>query len=262
MAPMAESIQALSEREKEALRLLLGGHDAKSIARELGLSVHTVNERLRDARRKTGVSSSREAARLLAASEQSGPKSLGDKQFGVARVPAGMSTIGPLRPGRNNHVLAWLTGGMLVMSLIIAAAVLSSAFHPSAGPTQQPSTIVASSALSAADRQTANSASTWVTLVDQRQWSQSWDATGALFKSRMPRAQWVSTIEQVRQPLGSVSSRTLQSVTSTSSLPGAPAGAYEIVQFETNFAQKPAAVETVILAHEGPGWRVEGYFIR
>ena len=44
----------LSEREKEALRLLLVGHDAKSIATMLGLSVHTINDRLRDARRKLG----------------------------------------------------------------------------------------------------------------------------------------------------------------------------------------------------------------
>ena len=59
---MHEDLKALSAREKEALRLLLAGHDAKSTARSLGLSVHTVNEHLRDARRKLGVSSSREAA--------------------------------------------------------------------------------------------------------------------------------------------------------------------------------------------------------
>ena len=53
----------MNEREKEALRLLLVGHDAKSIANTLGLSVYTINDRLRDARRKLGVSSSREAAR-------------------------------------------------------------------------------------------------------------------------------------------------------------------------------------------------------
>jgi len=56
------SVSTLTDREKETLRLLLSGHDAKSIARELGLSVHTVNERLRDARRRLHVSSSREAA--------------------------------------------------------------------------------------------------------------------------------------------------------------------------------------------------------
>lgn len=57
--------EALTEREKETLRLLAAGHDAKSAAVQLGLSVHTVNERLRAARRKLGVSSSRAAARRL-----------------------------------------------------------------------------------------------------------------------------------------------------------------------------------------------------
>ncbi|GAA0731919.1 MULTISPECIES: helix-turn-helix domain-containing protein [Sphingomonas] len=67
-SPHPRDDNALTEREKTTLRLLLAGHDAKSIARELELSVHTVNERLRDARRKLGVASSREAARRLAAS--------------------------------------------------------------------------------------------------------------------------------------------------------------------------------------------------
>ena len=80
---MGEGLQALSDREKETLRLLLGGHDAKSIARSLGLSVHTVNERLRDARRKLGVASSREAARRLREAERDTPNLLVDKQFGV-----------------------------------------------------------------------------------------------------------------------------------------------------------------------------------
>src|ERR1700761_1177847 len=81
---MSEGFQALSEREKETLRLLLGGHDIKSIAGVLGLSVHTVNERLRDARRKLGASSSRQAARILAEAEQGGPNFFGDREFGVA----------------------------------------------------------------------------------------------------------------------------------------------------------------------------------
>ena len=60
-----EGFGALTEKEKQTLRLIVRGHDAKSVARSLGLSVHTINERLRDARRKMAVSSSREAARLL-----------------------------------------------------------------------------------------------------------------------------------------------------------------------------------------------------
>ena len=45
---MAHNVHALTEKEKQTLRLLLAGHDAKSMARKLDLSVHTVNERLRD----------------------------------------------------------------------------------------------------------------------------------------------------------------------------------------------------------------------
>jgi DNA-binding CsgD family transcriptional regulator len=75
---MASGIHALTEKEKETLRLLVSGYDAKSMARQLGLSVHTINERLRDARRKMATSSSREAARLLREVEEQDPELLGD----------------------------------------------------------------------------------------------------------------------------------------------------------------------------------------
>ena len=61
---MTHDVSALLEREKDVLRLLLVGHDAKSIARHLDLSTHVVNERLRDARRKLGVSSDIEMTKL------------------------------------------------------------------------------------------------------------------------------------------------------------------------------------------------------
>lgn len=81
---MADRFHALTEKEKQTLRLLVVGYDAKSMARHLGLSVHTINERLRDARRKMSVSSSREAARLLLDAEGEAPKYLGDKRLGDA----------------------------------------------------------------------------------------------------------------------------------------------------------------------------------
>lgn len=59
------SLSALNDNELEILRLLASGHTAKSIAASLGRSETAINERLREARRKTGVGSSRELARLL-----------------------------------------------------------------------------------------------------------------------------------------------------------------------------------------------------
>src|SRR3546814_16415269 len=86
-------IQALTEKEKETLRLLVDGHDAKSMARHLGLSVHAINERLRDARRKMSASSSREAARPLREIEGRHPEILRDKALGEAAAAPGMEDM-------------------------------------------------------------------------------------------------------------------------------------------------------------------------
>lgn len=59
------AIASLSDKELEVLHLLAMGHTAKSIAARLGQSEASINERLRDARRKTGVGSSRELARIV-----------------------------------------------------------------------------------------------------------------------------------------------------------------------------------------------------
>ena len=91
---------------------------------------------------------------------------------------------------------------------------------------------------------------------------ESWNAAGALFKSQMPQPRWSSTIQPVREPLGPVASRSLKKITKAASLPGVPDGECEVVQFQTSFVHKADATETVILAREATGWKVDGYFIR
>jgi DNA-binding CsgD family transcriptional regulator len=73
-------LSRLNETERRVLRLLAEGHTAKSIASELGTTPAAVNERLREARRKTGAGSSRELARLLKSQENR------HEQMGMARV--------------------------------------------------------------------------------------------------------------------------------------------------------------------------------
>lgn len=60
----------LTPKEIEALALIAQGHDAKSAARELSVSSHTIYERLRRAREKLGAENSRAAARQLFAGTQ------------------------------------------------------------------------------------------------------------------------------------------------------------------------------------------------
>jgi hypothetical protein len=121
-------------------------------------------------------------------------------------------------------------------------------------------------ALTSANQATAkadlSAANDWVSLVDAKRWKDSWAAAGTLFKSQMTQDNWVTVIQPVREPLGAVASRFLKTITPTNSLPGAPVGEYELVQFQTDFASKPAATETVVLSHEASGWKVDGYFIR
>src|SRR5690349_5682015 len=72
----------LNDSERTVLRLLAEGHTAKSIATKIESTTAAVNERLREARRKTGVGSSRELARLLKAQETC------DEQIEVSLAPA------------------------------------------------------------------------------------------------------------------------------------------------------------------------------
>ncbi len=59
-----------------------------------------------------------------------------------------------------------------------------------------------------------------------------------------------------------MTSRALVSLVKTTSLPGVPDGQYELLGFHSSYARKSDATETVFLAHETSGWKVDGYSIR
>jgi len=75
-----DPIAALSDLEKEALRLFLVSSDQKELARRIGRSPATVEQRLARARRKLGVARSLDAALLLA--EREGNQTYGTAIYG------------------------------------------------------------------------------------------------------------------------------------------------------------------------------------
>ncbi len=81
------SCDDLNKKEKEALRLLLLGHDAKTAAQQIGVTPNVINERLRSARQKLQVTSSKAAARMLADHEGFEPKFFVPKNIGIAPKP-------------------------------------------------------------------------------------------------------------------------------------------------------------------------------
>jgi DNA-binding CsgD family transcriptional regulator len=81
------SLDRLNEAERRVLRLLAEGHTAKSIAVAINSTPAAVNERLREARRKTGLSSSREIARLVRSQESR------HEQIGVAAARRSVAAL-------------------------------------------------------------------------------------------------------------------------------------------------------------------------
>jgi DNA-binding CsgD family transcriptional regulator len=104
---------ALTDKELEILRLLAGGHTVKSIAARLERSEASINERLREARRKTGVGSSRELARLLDAQK------IWDKKTDLSRRD--VSAESPARPRKLGF--EWTKGRIAMLILLPAAAL-------------------------------------------------------------------------------------------------------------------------------------------
>lgn len=72
MEDQASRVEALSERQKEILRLIAQHLQAKEVARMLDISESTVKTHTDAARRRLGVASSRDAAKMLVAYETNG----------------------------------------------------------------------------------------------------------------------------------------------------------------------------------------------
>lgn len=245
---MNDGIQALTEKEKETLRLIVRGHDAKSAARELDLSVHTINERLRTARRKLDVTSSREAARMLFESEAATPENLAYESLGDASVAA------PADQSRGGHFGPYLIGGLIVMSLVLAALFFASSAPLQEGAmydVEQPEPIAAE------DTTLEQAAREWLTLVDASDWQASFDAAGSAFQEPNTVANWQTASELARVPLGKVVARNAIGFEDVN----APPGGYKIVRFQTDFENRSGLTESVTLQFEDGQWKAVGYFI-
>jgi hypothetical protein len=106
-------------------------------------------------------------------------------------------------------------------------------------------------------------AESWLALVDNDQYAESWDAAAGYLQRAVGKDDFVKALAAARTPLGKVLSRKLKSKEYRTSLPGAPDGQYVVLQFETSLANKKSAVETVTpMLDKNNTWRISGYFIR
>ena len=135
------------------------------MASKLGLSVHTINERLRDTRRKLSVSSSKATARILREVERTTPQKLGDKSSGDARpMTNGQASNPPSTRSLRTSRAAWTIGGLAMIAALFATLALSPT-QPVATPAQ-----AASAPVPVAESDASRAARHWLTLVDARNW--------------------------------------------------------------------------------------------
>ena len=146
--------------------------------------------------------------------------------------------------------------------LVVSAVVLSGckSKEPEAEPEPEsvPETISVE-----VEKAAIESAGAWLDLLDSGKYSESWEEAAEYVKALANKDNWQKTFQGVRQPLGKLVSRELESTRYTTSAPGAPDGQYLIIQYKTSFENKKSAIETVTPMLDKDGkWRVSGYYIK
>lgn len=94
----------------------------------------------------------------------------------------------------------------------------------------------------------------WLVPVDDKNYTQSWNEAGKAFKGRQKEDAWAASADVRRVPLGAVASRSLKSI-------DLDRNNIAVIRYDTVFAHKAAAVETVTLAWENGGWTVTDYSV-
>lgn len=250
---MAEGYDGLTDKEKATLRLMARGHDAKSAALALGLSVHTINERLRAARRKLAVTSSREAARMVLERESEPSKNLVDEDLrdAGARVRGDRRAVPETRHtgGWGKGRMAALLIGAFLMSVLAAALLLTTplALDGAGGPqTETP----------AREESLERAARAWLDLVEARDWDASYAATARSFREANTLELWSATAESVHGPLGPIVSRQFLGADDVPSPQG-----ITIVRFRSDYSERRGVTETLSMVDEDGVWKVAGIYV-
>ena len=137
----------------------------------------------------------------------------------------------------------------MIARCLIAFALIFATAAPAFSQTPSPARRITGATPAPDDR-----ARQWLVLVDDKNYSQSWSESGATFKAKLKNDAWASDAAIRRGPLGAVASRGLKSIDLSRNNTA-------VVRYDTVFARKAAAVETVTLNFENGGWSVSDYTV-
>ena len=115
-------------------------------------------------------------------------------------------------------------------------------------------TITGSKTISGATPAPDDRAKQWLVLVDDKNYAQSWNEAGKAFQNRQKTDAWAKDGAARREPLGAVASRSLKSIDLSRSN-------IAVIKYDSVFAHKATALETVTLSFENGGWVVTDYSV-
>jgi hypothetical protein len=115
---------------------------------------------------------------------------------------------------------------------------------------------------SAAVEAATAAATEWLTLIDAGEYEESWKEAASAFQDAVTPAVWETSLTDARGQFEPFGERTLTSAQQVTDLPGAPAGDYVILQYQTEVSGDRTVTETVVPMKEGDQWKVSGYFVR
>jgi len=146
---------------------------------------------------------------------------------------------------------------MLIRSIITALLLVGAAtpVFSQAAPAKKPTTrITGTGPITASTPAPDDRARQWLVLVDDKNYAQSWSESGKAFQTRQKTDAWAKSAATLRAPLGAVASRGLKSIDLSRSN-------IAVLRYDTVFAHKAAAVETVTLVYENGSWSVTDYSV-
>jgi len=137
----------------------------------------------------------------------------------------------------------------MIARCLLAIALIFSTAAPAFPQAQTPARRISGAVPAPDDR-----ARQWLVLVDDKNYTQSWREAGTAFKARQKNDAWAADAATKRGSLGAVASRGLKSIDLSRNNTA-------VVRYDTVFARKAAAVETVTLNFENGGWLVSDYTV-
>ncbi len=151
-----------------------------------------------------------------------------------------------------------LLAALLISSMpVLAQTKKDPVKKPVAAPVSAPApktTITGSKTITGATPTPDDRAKQWLVLVDDKNYAQSWSEAGKAFQNRQKTDAWAKDAGTRREPLGAVASRGLKSIDLSRSN-------VAVIKYDSVFAHKASAVETVTLSFENGGWVVTDYSV-